>query len=65
MFLPANTAPIWTYWMWGIMGLALFYYGIKGLRETHGQGPGWFIGYSGMSVFGLFLLYYWAARVFY
>ena len=64
IFVAPHTMPTWTYWVWGMVGLVLLYFGLTTLIIHNDDGSRQIdllaVGEVG---FGLFLMYYWATRI--
>ena len=62
--MAAGTAPYWTYWMWGLFGLGLLYYGYKSITFIDNTGKQRFDLLAFFEcLFGIFLLVYWADKI--
>lgn len=63
MFMAPNTAPYWSYWFYGCIGLILFLHGVSATHHNwyYRQPFSW--GLLGEVLVGGFLLYYWFVRV--
>lgn len=64
MIVSANSMPVWSYYMWGGVGLLLLYFGATTLTIHNDDGSRQIdllaVGEVG---FGLFLMYYWLVRI--